>query len=393
MKIYLKILHSLLFFMSLQAIGQDFNLNKIANQYLTDGQTFYNCPNKNFACALKLEIIKTGRKDYDGNEILHLKLKQQTNMINTEEKEYLLLPDFEMHPMQYVVYIVDEYNEYSAKFYHDGSHEGDGYGRGRYNCLFLTPTKNGYFRTELNRYGSAGLNMQFTTKSLADDPAICEAYYKKNEENRKKELHNYLEKLLKYQDEQCAVAKQKGYDKMITDFFNSSETFKLIKKSPPNGASVFDAFKAIKDEATNNYKFHFPFEDGNYYDKDKFYSLCVKDADGFYCLKDESLVVKSGILVPFENFIIVVGRDRVSGQNTIKGFISNGEINVLMDIMEDGGDSNSASFVNWNFVNRIGCLDEYKIWAKVKTFEPTYQGGGDNLFLENFMTKYIDCFK
>ena len=64
----------------------------------------------------------------------------------------------------------------------------------------------------------------------------------------------------------------------------------------------------------------------------------------------------------------------------------------MLDIIEDGDDYNNASFVNWDFIREIGAKNDYQMWVQLKTLSPTYAGGGDNFYLENFMTKYISNF-
>jgi|GEM_PF-2724334 len=374
---------------------QSFNINKIANDFLKEGQVFYDCPNKNFSCAYKLEIIHTGRNDYDGNEILHLKLVFQSNPMDKKKREYLLLPDFEMHPLQYVLYNLETVDKYEVNFWDNSKRKGDYYGPSLGN-VFITPIKNGHIRTGFSRGGESGANNHFTTKAFGDDRWTCEEYYTVDKENSKKEIGRYLESLEKYQNEQLKIVKEKGYDKMITDFFSSADTFNLIRKARSNEASYFDQFKIVSEGSgtDKNYKMHFPFTDKNYYDKENFYSALQKDQKGRYTIKDENLVVKSGTLIPFEDFIMIVGIEASSGKTMyyINGFISTKALNPLVDILIRGGDYNIAYFSNPDFFRKTGLKPEYEMWVQLKSLSPTYNGSLDPFLLTNFIEKLVSTF-
>jgi hypothetical protein len=387
-----KIFSALLLFLPVFIFGQELNINKIAANYLKDGLKLYDCPARNSYCIFTVSFMETNRTDSDGNKIINLKIIEKEN-----GEEHLYFPDLPEYPLQFYYFKKSDCApENKPKFDDKGNRIGCDFEFGTPSIIL--PEKNTIIRNKGNAFRTkAATNKEFSA---------FEDFLRKDKEKIKKEIIRYLDFTENWVQKKIDKAKTDDYAKLITEFFSKGEKFYLIKDKGLYKLPTFDEFKIIPEKSSQglitSLKIHFPFSDGKFYDKADFYSTISPDKslNNLYRIKDEKLMVKDAILIPFEDFIFLYTKtnNRSANVNTangtelyLQGFISRELTHPLISKLSQS----SRGFADREGTHTHTSYDfgvsEYEEWKRTKTLSTKYDENEDILLLEPFIKKYFNA--
>ncbi len=369
--------------------AQDFNMNKIADKFLTDGLKLYSCPYRNAACEMVLSKTETAHKDAEGNV-------QSTYELYGKEDTVLFLPDHPVYPVQLLAFYHKSFvNYYKPSFTEDGKRYGTTFKKG--NLVYVSPTRQpsiiDEFRTgmsydHLKWYGKWSRDVEETTKqSYVGDKTRALA-----------EMNHYLDVVNTYLETKIAEASTINYAQQIQDFFGGNEVYYMIS---PFGhshlSSRLDAFKVIwpQDGSKASFQMHFPFTDGKYHDKQQFLFPVKQNSaySNMYEYSHENLVVNQGLLVPFEDILLIVSKCGNTTSNSpngkkycVLGYITKDLTNQWLSVLMSG------RFINMNWVKNVSNEEYYKRWHMNQVLTTSYDYNTDPFIIENFLLKYIPSF-
>jgi hypothetical protein len=379
------------------------NLNYIASKYASTESVRHDCPNAIKACQFKSEIIRTGKKDFEGYEVLHIKMYKDEN---TKNSDYILFrPEFDYFPLKYNYYIV---NKSEMKPLAEQGTIGGFTVHGRYlqavmvdgEDAFITSGDKDFFlrlKTKFPRYdytynaiydrnhGHFGVLTPEESKQIAE---FTESRYQKN-------VGKLFEAVLDYNKKILESVNGKTYSDLITSF-KDGECFMY------RGYSI-DSLKVsfLKDNAgkVNEIVFHYPFYGGVYSENEKFKLRAKKNANGLFQIIDQNSYIKipPSIIYPFENRLFFCTN------NT-----SSDEIKILQTLTYDMTDplplnlASSNKFYQDKSLHGIGAkfshyLDSdhtkkdsfFHTWWKRHFEETEYNSNADDRLFKNFFKKYL----
>lgn len=366
-----------------------YNYNFLANKFLKDGElkkiysAYATSKEWKEANKFKSQLIKTGRKDHLGNEIIHVELYNQKNQLAGK-----IVPDFEEYPMFAKVF-----------FFHNGFVS-------KKNILsssntILLPTSNQCFvvlengrhdleilnnvddKTELKEKLTGQL---YCIGSNRDAPNEQEKQYDKFHKARiQKDLNNMWSSVWDWCEKILEKYKGKSYDELILETKLSDAYLKNSKDS------CRITYNYDNKGNVNEIIFQFPYLDNKYYDKEQFYVKVKKNSKGLFEIKNnnKNLNLDNGkIIIPFEGRLLICTQNY---SNDIIGGVSD----VIYSELFDPFSYNLLSTVN---KNKIYCsyLDKnngYENWVTLKTFEQSYQHSKDLLISSIFLKKYAKGLK
>lgn len=368
------------------ANAQDFNMNKIANNFLTDGLKLYSCPYRNAACEMVLSTKETTNKDADGNV-------QSTFELYGKKDTVLFLPDHPIYPVQLLAFYHKNFvNYYKPSFTEDGKRYGTTFKKG--DLVYVSPAKQpsiiDQFRTGMN-YD----HLKWYGKWSRDVEEITKQSYVGDKARALKEMNHYLDVVNNYLESKIENASTINYTKQIQDFFGKDEVYYMISPfGQSHLSSRLDAFKVIwpQDGNKTSFQMHFPFTDGNYHNKEQFLFQVKQNSaySNMYEYSNENLVVNQGLLVPFEDILLIVSKCDNSTANTpngknycVLGYITKDLTNQWLSVLMSG------RFINMNWIKNVVNEDLYKKWQMNQSLTTNYDYFKDLFIVENFLLKYI----
>jgi hypothetical protein len=279
------------------------NVNKIIAGY-EDGMTIYYNPDYSSNRKVIFSKIDSGRKDYEGNAIYHVRLTDaKTN------DTVILVPKWSFYPTSYS----------PLKLIHSSEPKAETIG-GYY--------EHEYYTFDINRRALYSSSSTFALKPI--DQTMCPTIKKKLEYDR--------QDLFKETEEKQYL----GYTAMIDAHYKSMENciyqdefLKCIKGDyvyfgSGNGSSSMVKLK-IKKVFNGSELIEIilikPFVDGSYPEKEEFYIRAKKDNNGFLRFNSKDVVsiedkqsyhISPGILVPF-NGVVVCMNDSYNGYSSKAG--------------------------------------------------------------------------
>jgi hypothetical protein len=372
-----------------------YNQAKAFNEYVSEGTWTYKTTNKSDAEELELKKVSLNKKDLEGNDLFRFDFKFK------DGQECSLVPDNNFYPMAYVLVRKQNNKNYfrgvnNQEFYYIalGSgliarvspsigmplEDGNQYTRilfEEYNSNYLDKRqKNAIANGSLIKNGGKGSpfanwvdftkaeGYEFRYNPSASTKGGSYGYEYKG-------LTEFYTKMKEYQDGVLKTMKDKGYQKLFADFKDGEYYYygKEYKVYPePNyiiPGNVMLKFEKSKDKFTN-LKIQNSFDDGKFYDKEKFYTnFPIR-------FSTESNVAS---LVPFEDKILVMS-------------VYNGNFNSVMGVFSKYPYDITAIHIAKEWDN--------KFWLFQKTsekyfctteFESSYDQSKDPYYFWTYMTK------
>lgn len=363
----------------------------LSNKFLSDEKMRY-LYGYNKVTGFESKLVKTGRKDVQGNEILEIELYQDDRLVGK------VLPDFEDCSLfaQFSYYGLN--NDKDTVLYNKlvtllpieeelfcrvspGSTED---GSGILAAKASTPKafyeltnqfKHGFY---LNGYlyvlalpGAGEFTEAVKARWLQDHKDMWEAAWNRSE--------SILANMTKSYDELMKEALPEGSCILYT---NSDYRTKHVDNDRLR-------ISYTKDDAGNiqEIKFQFPFKDGKYYDKEQFYAKAVKDQTGKFKVENNNstIPITHGLyLIPFEGSILFT--KLTSGDSHTYQAVSATEFNSeLRNIIGHG------HFFSTDDTDELE--KECKEWVELKTFEMEYDWTKDLLLFGVFFKQYVEKLK
>lgn len=371
--------------------AQDYYIGKGANEFLNEGMTF----NQGYM-FMKLHMLESKEKDINGNPVISFELFcKDDGMMKFKIRDTLtFIPSQSYYPTHYIKYDNKYTNQKEFEFDSDGFRLGTKYDMGK--AMYFLPNKKPNFIDDIS---ISGHSEWMTINKIKNDDGYRKFYSLDDSKKTVKEGDYYLDVVEKHISAILEKAKTEDYKQKMTDFFNNGELFYLIdndmRPEREKGTYAFDEFKVktVKgaDNKLSSFKMQFPYNDGNYYDKDDFFSNVTTDKNfsNMFRLNDQKLIIKDGILVPYEDLILVITKS-YNGAYRLRGYISkttyHATINSLMD------KNNGTLMLSNSYLQEIGYRDEnYYTWFKRKTLATAYKSETDILRFEVFILKYLDA--
>ena len=291
--------------------GQTLNLNRIANANLVE-RNVYDCPYANGYCQYSLKVIHTGKYDFDGNEVLNIKLYYTGKYGDDRNKEtipdsILFVPDFDMYPFRYVM---TRSKEYELQFTNDNERLGAFFPS--YAEYYLVDSKNATL-TPGWASGTSGdfIENYFVPFKGAQNKDIksLKAYYT-DEELVLTEWKRRWEAVARYQDEQLTLAMEKGYDALMAEL--DGQEMIIIRFGWANMASslmheqVKVSFKKDDTGALTTMILQLQYKYGKYSDKPEYFVEIKKDATGMFLMEHSyANGTRKGYLIPFDGRVFI----------------------------------------------------------------------------------------
>ncbi len=371
--------------------AQDYYIGKGANAFLKEGMTF-----GSRHVSMELHMLESKEKDINGNPVISFEFfcKDGPEVQNRKSETLTFIPSLSYYPTHYIKYYNKYTNQKEFEFDSDGFRLGTKYDMGK--ALYFLPNKKPNFIDDIS---ISGHSEWITINKDKNDDGYRKFYSLDDREKTIKEGDYYLDVVEKHISAILEKAKTEDYKQKMTDFFNNGELFYLIdndmRPEREKGTYAFDEFKVktVKgaDNKLSSFKMQFPYNDGNYYDKDDFFSNVTTDKNfsNMFRLNDQKLIIKDGILVPYEDLILVITKS-YNGAYRLRGYISkttyHATINSLMD------KNNGTLMLSNSYLQEIGYRDEnYYTWFKRKTLATAYKSETDILRFEVFILKYLDA--
>ncbi len=362
-----------------------YNQNVIANQFLQDEATRIVTHKRQYT-EFTSKLIKTGKKDPAGNEILHVALYLKDVLT------YYLLPDFEDYPLHYLWY------DCSPELV---SNPKTGERRNFCRSTSLIPTSGQSFMYNHDN------NIEITNskKSMDYDGGVstCLFAFKKygmaageqeqanrNVERFKNDWFATWNAADAWNTRMLKKAEEKTYDELIKEFV-VGDAF-LLRSGLMDSCKV--SFKNDAAGKVEEITFQFPFIDNKYYDKEKFYVKAVKNKNGFFEIKNTQpdLAIKDGsVIIPLEGRLFLTYYDYGHKAYTIRQCIST----IFYDAMYRSifAENRIFGIANTEEETINESDEEYGVWWKRKYLETSYDSSKDLILFSNFFTKYASTFK
>ncbi len=374
------------------------NQNSIANKRLTDEKYRFNDMYTNKVNRHNSELVKTGRKDPKGNEIIYVTIKKE----DEKATGFILKPDFEDFPMAYLCFDLRYVSIYDPE-----NVTRPGKNLLRHGPLFLVDTEGATFYTA--DASDADHRYFVKTSALGDqDKDVLEyslgntamldytadvARKQKNYARQFAEFQQMWKAAYAYNDKVMSNVGTKKYDQLMSEL-KSGDVFL-------RGSSHYDSLKInyVKDAAgkVTEIQMHFPFIDNKYYDKDKFKIKVTKNAKGIFELNSSNVIeyanllilgatrAKSFAFIPFEgSLLIMLNYDDGSFGQIYYAIVNDITNQVVHNVINS----------NHYFVND---LTEYKIfdpgkepyqkWWMQENLETSYLQQEDEIFFSVFLKK------
>lgn len=389
----MKHIFTALFLVPLSLSAQDFNMNKIAGEYIQDGIKLYGCPNRNAACEWYITRQDLPGKDSDGNPIVSFSLTEKQNALNKEAPDTVLfLPDSPIYSVQMQLFYHKHFvNAYRPSFDDNGNRRGSIYTGG--NTVYITPSKNPMIINDFS--GMTYKHLTWESRISRDTKDGLKAAYRGDAKRATKEVYHYMDAIDAYLKKKLEDAANMDYDQEVQKYLSSGDVYYMV--SPPGhgyGEGRMDAFKVIWPSSgdKSSFQMNFPFTDGKYYDKEQFLFTVKKNPSysGMYEYNSDKLVVGSGLLVPFEDLLIVVTKcgnstaNQPDGKNyCVVGIITKNLTSPWILSIRSG------NFVNEEWVSSVASSAHYEQWQMNQELTTSYDYHKDYFRVANYMMKYI----
>lgn len=386
-----KIIPILFVLLPLLASAQDFYIGKSAGEFLKEGMVFNQ---RNM--IMTLQMLETNQQDEMGSPLVPFTLFcKDDGMTKTRTLDTLtFVPSLPYYPTHYVKFYNTKVTQKVVEFNPDGSRLGSDYFPGK--AMYFLPNKKANF---IDDVGISGHTEWMAVKKQKDDDGYREMYDRSDAEIIKEGNH-YLDVVEKHLSGILEAAKTADYDKMMNAFWTSEGRYYLIgseflRHVGDYGSYRFDEFKVKLEKGENqnlsSLKMHFPYSDGNYYDKDNFYSTVSRDKNlsNLFRINDRNLIVADGYLVPFEDFLFVISKSS-NGGYSLKGFISKTPYHAMISEIMDT--RFPISLFSGRFLYEIGYRKEnYENWFMRKSLATSYASETDFMFFNVFIVKYMNA--
>src|SRR5690606_37910243 len=209
------------------------------------------------------------------------------------------------------------------------------------------------------------------------------------------EMNHYLDVVNSYLKAKIEKASTINYAQQIQDFFSKDEVYYMISPfGQSHLSSRLDAFKIVwpQDGNKTSFQMHFPFTDGNYHNKEQFLFQVKQNSaySNMYEYSHENLVVNQGLLVPFEDILLIVSKCGKSTANTpngknycVLGYITKDLTSQWLSVLMSG------RFINMNWIKNVVNENSYQQWQMNQSLTTNYDYFKDLFIVENFLLQYI----
>jgi hypothetical protein len=369
------------------------NQNVIANKRLTNESVRFDSRYAEKPSKWNSETIKTGKKDPNGNEIIHIKFYKDGADKNTD---YIILkPDFEDYPLKYTEFILikdkiikSHNNQVGGK-----SVLGYDYVINDDELSDITSMNDYQFIQRSTKYNEGGRKTRFIYEENAGAYGVLsEEESKKHSEivkNRKhKEAINLYDAVEKWSLKHIEKAKTLDYKKEM-NAFKDGDAFMIRSE-------VFDSLKVkfIKSSSgeLTEIILHYPFMGGIYADNDKFKIKLTKDAKGYFTTQGgtDYINLRKSVVIPFEGRLLFC--------NSLNEPYGTDVYSVLSFDIADNLAYNITIYKQvFSNLTRVGMMlfndynknEVYTNWYLRKNFETTYDRNKDLRYFPTFLSKYI----
>jgi hypothetical protein len=374
--------------------AQDYYIGKGANEFLNEGMKF-----GSRHISMELHLLESKEKDINGNPVISFEFfcKDGPAVQNRKSDTLTFIPSQSYYPTHYIKYYNKYTNQKEFEFDSDGFRLGTKYDMGKE--LYFLPNKKPNFIDDISISGhSEWITINNIDKNKNDD-GYRKFYSLDDTKKTVKEGDYYLDVVEKHISAILEQAKTEDYKQKMTDFFKDGDLFYLIdndmRPEREKGTYAFDEFKVktVKgaDNKLSSFKMQFPYNDGKYYEKEDFFSNVTTDKNfsNMFRINDKKLIIKDGILVPYEDLILVITKSN-NGAYMLRGYISkttyHATINSLMN-KEYG-----TLMLSNSYLQEIGYrIENYYTWFKKKTLATSYKSETDILRFEVFILKYLNA--
>jgi hypothetical protein len=370
--------------------------NILSNKYLTDVPTrnfhFY----KSNSIEVQSRLIKTGRKDASGYEILNIEMYDDLGELVGK-----VVPNSEIFSLYANVFslVKPSGNTRKTKL-------------AIREYAILVPSKNQTFMWEhsISNYELCLSNVQSPSKNYYQEKVTGQYYCSTGNGTEPLDIvlgQQYLkdhQKLWKaiweWSENKIAAAKEKSYDELIKDI-KINECFLFHNSSYGARSSGFiGAYDSLKisykfdnNGNVNEIIFHLPFIDNKYYDKNQFYAKAVKDpSSNIFKIqnKNNDLNIGDGLyIIPFEGRLLLCSSNKGGVIQIISGDLFDA---TACNLLRNNKLFLQKSFSSLNW-RSISLEKEYQTFVQLKTFEQSYKQNKDILIFSNFLESYINAIK
>jgi hypothetical protein len=372
------------------SVNTTLNVNAIANEVLPDTPVEYVYQFYGHDHGLKIQKIKTGRKDMAGNDEVYLLMIE--NVVNDT---FYLVPDNHVYPLFF--------REFRTKFeVNVGTSDGYRYSYGMPSREYIMAQSkmasimwSGYGYGFLKHYEKSKADRTYLLDELEEDLPLL-----------KSESAKLWELIDAYYDKLLNDLKGKKYDDMLAKF--DGKVIILDRDQTGVGNSGVDipkiTFTRDSDGKLKEMIFSYPFIDGKYYDKPQFKRTITKAANGLFYIEtnssNEALTgFLNGYILPYLDGFLIVKAPVVERYGfgvpecavSAAGMLSVWDIE-LMNIKRDGKLFYDETLLNHGGVFEGDELEQYSAdWWKTKYIEMSYDRAKDTRNIQIWLPKYLDA--
>lgn len=380
----------------------NFNVNYVANQYLKSGK-MYDCSSANKYCLYNTKIINTGRKDVEGNEIIHLTLTKGPNTksnisFKRENDSFIMVPEFEPYPIRYYLMLN---GKPGISYYDQGTRNKVNYYS--HTAYFLPDIKKTSFVSRIG-FGSQGKGIAdyfFQSGPRIADKSAAWVYknYVPSNEDFKKALIKQWEVAETVLKQELVKAKSINYDEKILTLdgkkvYLSERVLGKVGKIIGMTECKISVQKNSAGKVTS-LTLHFPFRDGKYYDKPKFFIKITKNNKGFFEMKKEGeMNLNPGIIIPFMDMFLVCNNNEKSGyavNTVISSHKASGMAHNLLRYNKIIPYYNTS--LDSDIFYHKSIEEHYVEWWKQENLENSYNFRKDIRHMGSYLKDYIKNLK
>ena len=375
--------------MTVWAVNTTLNVNAIANEVLPDTPVEYVYHGNGYDNGLKIQKIKTGRKDMAGNDEVYLLM-----IVKVVNDTFYLVPDNHVYPL----FFREFRNNFKIEVDSDGYRLGNSTGGYHYlmaQAKFATIMWDGTDYAFVQNHDKKNTERGYLRIQLAEDFELLKSESAKLWES----IDSYYAKLL-------ADIKGKKYDDMMSKFDGKKIVLQRSQSSGIGSNNLSDIPKITfnRDENGNlkELVLWYSFIDGKYYDKPEFKKTITKAANGLFFVTNDNEALTgnlNGYFIPYSEGFLIISDPVIEqyGFGTVPecDISAAGILNVwdmeLFNIQKDG-----LLFFSEEVHNILGgvfyddILKQYYMdWWKTKYIEMSYQRSKDKRNIKIWLPEYL----
>ncbi len=373
-----------------QAVNTTLNVNAIANEVMPDTPVEYVYQFSGHDHGVKIQKIKTGRKDMAGNDEVYLLMIE--NVVNDT---FYLVPDNHVYPLFF--------REFRTKFQVTvGTSDGYRYCYGMSTAEYIMAQSkmasimwSGYGYGFLKHYEKSKVDRTYLVDELENDLPLL-----------KSESAKLWELVDAYYATLINDLKGKKYDDMLSKF--DGKVIVLDRDQTGVGNNGVDCPKITFNRDANGKLtemiFAYPFIDGKYYDKPQFKRVITKASNGLFYIEtnssNEALTgFLNGYILPYADGFLIVKAPVIERYGfgvpecdvSASGMLSVWDIE-MMNIRRDGKLFYDETLINHGGVFEDEELEQYSAdWWKTKYVEMSYDRAKDTRNIKIWLPKYFDA--